>query len=214
MPTSSLVRAAFFALGAAVGGGAVAALNVSKKKEAATTGSTEVTSLKVPRNTPLVEVGVAGDPRFSAGAATAVGPVLKYGNPGTYATALDLHTLSLSYRRGFVVAQAPFPTNSCAERMWRRMIVACGIPLGSVYVLNDLFPLLSPSDEGRRVFFFIIALDGGTFDARFSREISPRGQGGEQRRDRRRSRKFDVRGGRVSARAVPRKVAGLLPQRL
>jgi len=82
MPTSSLARAAFFALGAAVGGGAVAALNAFKKKEAATTGSTEVTSLKVPRNLPVVEVGVAGDPRFSAGAVTAVGPVLKYGNPG------------------------------------------------------------------------------------------------------------------------------------
>jgi len=95
MPTSSLARAAFFALGAAVGGGAVAALNASKKKEASTAGSTEVTSLKVPRNLPVVEVGVAGDPRFSAGAVTAVGPVLKYGNPGTHVTAPDLHTHSL-----------------------------------------------------------------------------------------------------------------------
>src|SRR5579863_8364845 len=64
MPASSLVRAAFFALGAAVGGGAVAALNASKKKEPATAGSTEVTSLKVPHSRPLVEVGVAGDPLF------------------------------------------------------------------------------------------------------------------------------------------------------
>jgi len=82
MPASSLVRATFFALGAAVGGGAVAALNASKKREAADAG------LKVP----VVDVDVAGDPRFSAGAVTALGPVLKYGNPGTPATAPHLHT--------------------------------------------------------------------------------------------------------------------------
>ena len=85
MPASSLVRAAFFALGAAVGGGAVAALNASKKREAANAG------LKVP----VVEVGVVGDPRFSAGPATAVGPVLKYGNPGAPATAPDFYTHTL-----------------------------------------------------------------------------------------------------------------------
>ena len=89
MPASSLVRAAFFALGAAVGGGAVAALNASKKREATNAG------LKVP----VVEVDVAGDPRFSAEAATALGPVLKYGNPGTPATAPDLRTLCLSPSR-------------------------------------------------------------------------------------------------------------------
>ena len=179
MPTSSLARAAFFALGAAVGGGAVAALNASKKKEAATAGSTEVTNLKVSRNLPVVEVGVAGGPRLTAGAVTAVGPVLKYGNPGTHVTTLDLHTHihTLSYHRGFVAAQVPFPTNLCAKRMWRRMIVACGTLLGSVYVLNDLLSL-SPADGGRRSLFLF--LDGRTFDTRFSREISPRGQDGEQ----------------------------------
>ena len=77
MPTSTLLRATFFALGAAVGGGAVAVLNSSKKKEAvALPNATQV-------GPPLVEVGVTGDPRFSARATTAVGPVLKYGNPGT-----------------------------------------------------------------------------------------------------------------------------------
>jgi endonuclease G len=66
MSASSIIRAAFFALGAAVGGGAVVAINASKKKEAVET---------------TVEVGL------SAGAATAIGPVLKYGNPGMHATA-------------------------------------------------------------------------------------------------------------------------------
>jgi endonuclease G len=68
MSASSIIRAAFFALGAAVGGGAVVAINVSKKKETAA---------------PNLEVGVSSD----TGAATVVGPVLKYGNPGMHATA-------------------------------------------------------------------------------------------------------------------------------
>ena len=92
MPTSSLVRAAFFALGAAVGGGAVAALNASKKKEApslSTSVEPAVTALRIPKlpNVPVVDVGVAGEPRFSAGVATAGGPLLKYGNPGRRGTA-------------------------------------------------------------------------------------------------------------------------------
>ena len=57
MPTSTLLRATLFTLGAAVGGGAVAVLNASKKKEA----------VALP---PLVDTGD-------------VGPVLQYGNPGT-----------------------------------------------------------------------------------------------------------------------------------
>jgi endonuclease G len=71
MPASSIIHAACFAVGAAVGGGAVAALHASRKKEALRT-----TAQANP------EVGVTGDPRLYAGAATAVGPVLKYGNPG------------------------------------------------------------------------------------------------------------------------------------
>jgi hypothetical protein len=85
MPTSSLIRATFFALGVVAGGGAVAVLNASKKTKStspaatATSGTTQTT---VP---PLVELGVAGDARFSPVVAqTAVGPVLKYGNPGTH----------------------------------------------------------------------------------------------------------------------------------
>jgi hypothetical protein len=82
MPTSSLIRATFFALGVVAGGGAVAVLNASKKTKSTSPGTTQTT---VP---PLVELGVAGDARFSPVVAqTAVGPVLKYGNPG-------MHTLT------------------------------------------------------------------------------------------------------------------------
>lgn len=89
MSTSSVIRVAFFVLGAAVGGGSVVAINASRKKEAlvrATAGTTQ--ALSPTGNGPLVEVGVTGNPRLSqaagAAAALAVGPVLKYGNPGVY----------------------------------------------------------------------------------------------------------------------------------
>jgi hypothetical protein len=161
MPASSLVRAAFFALGAAVGGGAVAALNASKKREAADPG------LKLP----IVEVGVAGDPRL------AVGPVLKYGNPGAPVTAPDLSTHS--YHRccyaGPISDQLVRQAYVAAYD--RRMRHPAWVSIA--YVLLKYYLLLL-TKEG---------LDGRTFDTRFSREISPRGQ----RRDERkwRSRKFD-----------------------
>ncbi|KAH9004973.1 hypothetical protein EDB86DRAFT_3061856 [Lactarius hatsudake] len=80
MPTTTLLRATFFALGAAVGGGAVAVLNASKKKEAVALPGVPPSPTQV--RPPLVEVGVTGDPRIAAPVTTAIGPVLKYGNPG------------------------------------------------------------------------------------------------------------------------------------
>ncbi|KAI0282150.1 hypothetical protein BGY98DRAFT_912686 [Russula aff. rugulosa BPL654] len=87
MPASSVIRVAFFALGAAVGGGAVVVINSSRKKEALVRATASTTQALPPTGTgPLVEVGVTGDHRLSqaAGVSTALGagPVLKYGNPG------------------------------------------------------------------------------------------------------------------------------------
>ena len=137
MPTSTIIRATFFVLGAAVGGGAVAVLNASKKRETPSTptvpttssGTTRATGSKAP-----IEVGVTGDIRFSAGAATAAGPVLKYGNPGTQRHKIIFRVSFKPTVVGYALprVQAPFPTNSYAERMWPRMIVECGIPRGSV----------------------------------------------------------------------------------
>jgi hypothetical protein len=123
MPTSSIIHAACFALGAAVGGGTVLAINASKKREALA----QVSSPKVP-NLPIVEVGVSGVPHLSAGAATAVGPVLKYGNPGTHTAAAFRFPALFADNN----VQALFSTNLCAERMWLDTIVACGILHGSV----------------------------------------------------------------------------------
>lgn len=93
MPASSVIRVAFFALGAAVGGGAVVAINASRKKEALVRATASTTQALPPTGTgtgPLVEVGVTGDPRLSqaagVSAALGAGPVLKYGNPGMYDT--------------------------------------------------------------------------------------------------------------------------------
>jgi endonuclease G len=85
MPASSVIRAAFFALGAAVGGGTVVAINASRKKDTLVR-TTASTTQALPPTGALVEVGVTGTPRLSqaagAAAALAPGPVLKYGNPG------------------------------------------------------------------------------------------------------------------------------------
>ena len=90
MPASSLIRVAFFALGAAVGGGTVAAINASRKKEALVGATTSPAQALPPTGNPLLEVGVTGNPRLSqaagVAAALATGPVLKYGNPGMYVT--------------------------------------------------------------------------------------------------------------------------------
>ena len=86
MPASSIIRVAFFALGAAVGGGTVLAINASRKKGALVRATASTTQALPPTgNGPLVDVGVTGSPRLSQ-AAGAAGPVLKYGNPGMYDT--------------------------------------------------------------------------------------------------------------------------------
>jgi hypothetical protein len=101
MPTSTLIRATFFALGAAVGGGAVAVLNASKKGG---TPSTSLTSQAIDTTSkaPLIELGVTGDARFSAGAPTTVGTVLKYGNPGTHPRTAFVFPLSLGASLGIL----------------------------------------------------------------------------------------------------------------
>ncbi|KAH9981468.1 hypothetical protein BGW80DRAFT_335064 [Lactifluus volemus] len=99
MPTSSLIRATFFALGVVAGGGAVAVLNASKKTKS-TSPATIATSGTTQATVPLVELGVAGDARLSPVVAqTAVGPVLKYGNPGPISDQLVRKAYVAAYDR-------------------------------------------------------------------------------------------------------------------
>ena len=83
MPSSSLVRAAIFAAGAAVGGGVATVLGRKKAQDAAPLGvpvyAPPVTN-HTPSNTPAVSLGASGAPVLAAGVPTI--PVLRYGNPG------------------------------------------------------------------------------------------------------------------------------------
>ena len=73
MASSNLVRAAFFAVGAIVGGGVATAIGAGRRKE-----------VIQPPPPPIVDVQPTGVARITApGALTRVDlPVLKYGNPG------------------------------------------------------------------------------------------------------------------------------------
>lgn len=153
MPASSIIHAACFAVGAAVGGGAVAALHASRKKEALRTTAQASNA--------LAEVGVTGDPRLSAGAATAVGPFLKYGNPGMHATAdFQSPTHLVNVRAGPVFDQLARTAYVVGyDRRLRHPAWVCSSPL--------LLPLTD-------VLLFSLFPDGRTSDTRFSREIAHR----------------------------------------
>ena len=179
MPASSVIRVAFFALGAAVGGGAVVAINSSRKKEALVRATASTTQALPPTGTgPLVEVGVTGDPRLSqaAGVSTALGagPVLKYGNPGMYDMLMAIISVDEQEDKLSMCYQVPFSTNLCAERMSLDMTVACGTLHGSVPVqppsalssLSSVLLFFLPSADKR------YTPDGRTFDTRFSWEIA------------------------------------------
>jgi hypothetical protein len=172
MPASSLVRAAFFALGAAVGGGTVAVLNASKKKEApslSTSIEPAVTAVGIPK-LPVVDMGVAGEPRFSAGVATAGGPILKYGNPGTHATV----TAGLWIFTVTVVCAGP------VSDQFVRLAYATGYDRR---MRNPAWVSRRISNLSQRPRICIFFIDGGTFDSRFSREIACRGVQQERQQD-------------------------------
>jgi hypothetical protein len=139
MPASSIIHAAFFALGAAVGGGTVVAISASRKKEALVRAQ----ALPPTGNGPLVEVGVTGNPRLSqaagASAALAVGPVLKYGNPGMYDTLMA--TISVNE---LVCARSHFrPTCAPSVYRWIRSSLAASF-MGQFKIQSPSAFLLPP----------------------------------------------------------------------
>lgn len=77
MPSTTIVRAAFFAVGALVGGGVATAIGTAKRKDTISPAQT------LP--TPVLDVQPSGSPRISVpeGALTKVDlPLMKYGHPG------------------------------------------------------------------------------------------------------------------------------------
>jgi endonuclease G, mitochondrial len=178
MPASSVIRVAFFALGAAVGGGTVVAINASKKKEALVRATASTTQALPPTgNGPLVEVGLTGNPRLSqaagAAAALAVGPVLKYGNPGTYDTLMAAISVNEQYR---LLLYVPGPI---FDQLVRRAYIA-GYDRrlrhpSWVSSTSSFFP--TPPSADKEIFTITVSLppDGRTFDTRLSWEIPRRG---------------------------------------
>ncbi len=68
MPSTKLIHAACFAVGAAVGAGTVAAVGMSRRPQTAAVGTQ-----------PVVKFGPSGLPDFAATAQQIPGTVLKYG---------------------------------------------------------------------------------------------------------------------------------------
>ncbi|TCD68239.1 nuclease [Steccherinum ochraceum] len=94
MPSSGLVRAAFFAVGAIVGGGVATAVGAKRKPTAVVVPSTS--------STPVIEVDTGGVTRISSPNAALVKvdlPVLKYGNPGPISDQLVRKAYVAAYDR-------------------------------------------------------------------------------------------------------------------
>ena len=99
MPSATVIRAAFFAVGAAVGGGVATALGASKRKELAVAVPA---STSASQNFPVIDTGAEGDLRLSPSTGSEIVPVLKYGNPGPESSSLTVYThLMPLYRPSF-----------------------------------------------------------------------------------------------------------------
>lgn len=85
MPSSSIIRAACFAVGALVGGGAVAALQQKRQSPVpipAQTSTTLSSSTPSPSSAPVVKTGPNGLPDLAKTLTQTSDAVLRYGNPG------------------------------------------------------------------------------------------------------------------------------------
>ncbi|TDL27229.1 hypothetical protein BD410DRAFT_894385 [Rickenella mellea] len=98
MPSATIIHAAFFAVGAAVGAGTIAALGPRKKREIkiSSGGSAAVASSST---SPILNIGPTGAPTVSQGVALVPSAVLKYGNPGPIADLLVRKAYVAAYDR-------------------------------------------------------------------------------------------------------------------
>ena len=90
MPGATIVHAAAFAVGALVGGGAMAAVS-ARRQQQAPPASVPAVAPTPPQ--PVVDVKPGGVTRISPQAASPVSvlpPMLKYGNPGTWLVCFDV----------------------------------------------------------------------------------------------------------------------------
>ena len=88
MPSTTLVHAACFAIGAVVGGGAVAAVGLSRKHQLPTNVTStpvqqpSLSPVPIQRHTPVLQVSPSGQLDITKSVVQVPGAVLKYGHPG------------------------------------------------------------------------------------------------------------------------------------
>ncbi|KAH8108448.1 hypothetical protein DFH11DRAFT_1632900 [Phellopilus nigrolimitatus] len=105
MPSASIVHAACFAIGAIAGGGAVAAVGLSRSKHQSasaapsTSAGTSVGIVPVQTPSPALQVGKNGLPDLATIAGQLPGTVLKYGNPGPVSDMLVRKAYVAAYDR-------------------------------------------------------------------------------------------------------------------
>lgn len=97
MPSATLIHAACFAVGAAVGAGAVAAVGMNRRAPNAQAQSAGVQHVGDPRS--IVKFGPSGLPDLAATAQQIPGTVLKYGNPGPVSDLLVRKAYVTTYDR-------------------------------------------------------------------------------------------------------------------
>ncbi|THH04821.1 hypothetical protein EW145_g5244 [Phellinidium pouzarii] len=101
MPNATLVHAACFAIGAAVGGGTVAAIGLSRKRTVPPQASASTSAVLVPAQppSPMLQIGANGMPDLARSAGQFPGTVLKYGNPGPVSDLLVRKAYVAAYDR-------------------------------------------------------------------------------------------------------------------
>jgi endonuclease G len=85
MPSSAIIHAACFAVGAVVGGGVVTAVSSKKRQVPISTTSVDASVARVGAP-PIIEMDKSGGAKISNAvvASTPMPPVLKYGHPGEF----------------------------------------------------------------------------------------------------------------------------------
>lgn len=119
MPSATIIHAACFAVGAAVGAGAVAAVGISKHRAPPLAHPTD------PRS--VVKFGPSGLPDLAATAQQLPGTVLKYGNPG-----MSCQVDSLGCTMNYYMLPLQDPSRTCLyeRHMSQPTTGDLGIPRG------------------------------------------------------------------------------------
>lgn len=196
MPGASIVHAAAFAVGALVGGGAMAVVSARRQQYAP---PAPVPTVAPTTQQPVVDVKPGGVTRISsqvASSASVLPPVLKHGSPGT----------SLVYYRANLGVIAELRELGPVSDQLVRTAYVAGYDRRlrhPAWVRHTAAPSVPYHSH--------LPADGGASHIGVPREVAsrPRVQRGEGRQV-----ELAVRGGPVDTGDVPREATGLLPERV